>query len=107
MHPPVHQVLGFICKSGLLGTKKTAFNLEQIKTLGANSILVNAQSRQILKESFESVINCDVWSDGGNKIGRITDCLFNLKTGELPNIYLFRVDGGIAGGVYRLPPNKI
>lgn len=22
MHPPVHRVLGFICKSGFLGTKK-------------------------------------------------------------------------------------
>jgi len=53
MHP-VHQVLGFICKSGLLGTKKTAFNLEQIKTLGANSIL-DAKPVETDSEKFESL----------------------------------------------------
>lgn len=111
MHPPVHQVLGFICKSGLLGTKKTAFNLDQINTLGANSILVNAKPVETDSEKvrkLESAINCDVWSDGGNKIGRITDCLFKLKTGAITQ-YLFVSSGwsGIAGGVYLLPPNKI
>ena len=111
MHPPVHRVLGFICKSGFLGTKKTAFNLAQIKTLGANSILVNAKpvetdSAKVRK--LESLLNCDVWSDAGDKIGRITDYLFNPKTGAITQ-YLFVSSGwgGIAGGVYLLPPNKI
>lgn len=27
MHPPVHRVYGFICKSGFLGTKKTALSI--------------------------------------------------------------------------------
>lgn len=111
MHPPVHRVLGFICKSGFLGTKKTAFNLAQIKTLGANSILVNAKPVETDSEKvqkLESLINCEVWSDAGNKIGRITDCLFNLKTGAITQ-YLFVSSGwgGIAGGVYLLPPSKI
>ncbi len=111
MHPPVHRVLGFICKSGFLGTKKTAFNLAQIKTLGANSILVNAKPVETDSEkvrSLESLLNCDVWSDAGNKIGRITDYLFNLKTGAITQ-YLFVSSGwgGIAGGIYLLPPNKI
>jgi uncharacterized protein YrrD len=111
MHPPVHRVLGFICKSGFLGTKKTAFNLAQIRTLGANSILVNAKPVETDSEKvrqLESLINCEVWSDAGNKIGRITDCLFNFKTGAITE-YLFVSSGwgAIAGGVYLLPPSKI
>lgn len=111
MHPPVHRVLGFICKSGFLGTKKTAFNLSQIKTLGANSILVNAKPVETDAEKvrqLESLINCEVWSDAGNKTGRIVDYLFNFKTGEIIH-YLFVSNGwgGIAGSVYLLPPSKI
>jgi len=111
MHPPVHRVLGFICKSGFLGTKKTAFNLAQITRLGVNSILVNAQPVETDSEKvrkLESLIDCEVWSDAGNKIGRITDCLFNLKTGVITQ-YLFVSSGwgGMAGGIYLLPPTKV
>ncbi len=111
MHPPVHRVLGFVCRSGFLGTKKTAFNLAQIKTLGANTILVNAKPVETDSEKvrqLESLINCEVWSDAGNKIGRITDCLFNFKTGAITE-YLFVSSGWneIAGSVYLLPPSKI
>jgi uncharacterized protein YrrD len=111
MHPPVHRVLGFICKSGFLGTKKTAFNLAQITRLGVNSILVNAQPVETDSEKvrkLESLIGCEVWSDAGNKIGRITDCLFNLKTGVITQ-YLFVSSGwgGMAGGIYLLPPSKV
>ncbi|WP_250122749.1 PRC-barrel domain-containing protein [Chroococcidiopsis sp. CCMEE 29] len=111
MHPPVHRVLGFICKSGFLGTKKTAFNLAQITTLGANSILVNAQPVETDSEKvrkLESLLDCEVWSDAGNKIGRITDCLFNLKTGLITQ-YLFVSSGwgGMAGEIYLLLPSKV
>ena len=111
MHPPVHRVLGFICKSGFLGTKKTAFNLAQIKTLGGNSILINGKPVETDVEKvrqLESLINCEVWSDAGNKIGRINDCLFNFKTGAITQ-YLFVSSewSVIASGVYLLPPSKI
>lgn len=111
MHPPVHRVLGFICKSGLLGTKKTAFNLAQIKTLGANSILVNAKPVETDSEKvrqLESLLGSEVWNDAGDKLGRIIDCLFNIKTGAITQ-YLFVSSGwsGITGDIYLLPPSQI
>lgn len=111
MHPPAHRVLGLICKSGFLGTKKIAFNLAQISTLGANSILVNAKAVETDSEKvrqLQSPLNCEVWSDAGNKTGKITDYLFNSKTGAITQ-YLFVSSGwgGIAGDVYLLPPSKI
>lgn len=111
MHPPVHRVLGFICKSGFLGTQKTAFNLAQIKSLGTSGILVNAKPVETDSEKvrkLESLIGSEIWSNAGDKIGRITDCLFNLRTGAITE-YLFASSGwsGITGAVYLLPPSQI
>ena len=59
-------------------------------------------------QQLESLLHCEVWSDAGNKIGRITDYLFNLQTGEITH-YLFASSGwgGITGSIYQLPPNYI
>jgi len=111
MHPPKHQVLGFVCKSGFLGAKKSAFKLAQISTLGANGILTQAQPEETDADQvrkLESVVSHEIWSDAGNKIGKITDYLFNLRTGAITQ-YLFVSSGwgGIAGDVYQLPPTQI
>jgi uncharacterized protein YrrD len=111
MYPAAHRVLGFICKSGFLGAKKVVFKLPQIQTLGANSILVHSQPEETDAEKvkqLDSLLNCEVWSDAGNKIGRITDYRFQLKTGEITQ-YLFASSGwsGITGDIYQLPPNRI
>ena len=111
MYPEAHRVLGFVCKSGLLGGKKVAFNLAQVQTLGADSILVNSspvETDTSRVQQLESLIHCEVWSDAGNKIGRISDCLFQLKTGEIRE-YLLVSNGwsGVVGSIYQLPPKKI
>lgn len=110
-YPAAHRVFGFICKSGFLGKHKTAFKLPQIHTLGASSILVHSQPEATDSEKvqqLESLLHCEVWSDAGSKIGRITDYLFSLQTGEISH-YLFASSGwgGIAGTIYQLPPNYI
>ncbi len=111
MYPEAHRVLGFVCKLGLLGGKKVAFNLAQVQTLGTDSILVNSSPVETdagRVQQLESLIHCEVWSDAGNKIGRISDCLFQLKTGEIRE-YLLVSNGwtGVVGSIYRLPPKKI
>ena len=111
MYPAAHRVLGFICKSGFLGAKKIVFKLPQIQTLGANSILVHSQPEETDAEKvkqLDSLLNCEVWSDAGNKIGRITDYRFHLKTGEITQ-YLFTSSGwsGITGDIYQLPPSRV
>lgn len=110
-YPAAHRVFGFICKSGFLGKHKTAFKLPQIHTLGASSILVHSQPEATDSEKvqqLESLLHCEVWSDAGNKIGRVTDYLFSLQTGEISH-YLFSSSGwgGITGTIYQLPPNYI
>lgn len=111
MHPPAHRVLGFICKSGPLTGQKYAFSLKQIFQLGPESIVTQSQPTATTTSEvqlLESLIGLEVWSDSGARIGKITDCLFELRTGQITQ-YLFRSDGwrGFAQGLYLLPAGKI
>ncbi len=109
-YPKAHRVLGFICKSGWLGSKKTAFNLDQLDSIGS-SVLVNSKPVDTDAEKvrqIQSLVNCEVWTDAGDRAGKITDYLFDLYTGEIQH-YLFTSNGwrGVIGSVYLLPPNYI
>lgn len=111
MYPPAHRVLGFVCKGGAFGAKKTAFKLAQISTLGSNGVLTQNQPEETdaaKVRQLETLLHCEVWSDTGNKIGKITDYLFNLKTGAISH-YLLASSGwaGIAGDLYQLSPTNI
>ena len=108
MYPQTHRVLGLICKSGLLGTKKLAFKLTQVEARGVNGILTYAQPEETdagKVRQLVSLVHHEVWSDAGNKIGRITDYWFNLQTGAITR-YLF-VSKPPTGAIYQLPPTKI
>lgn len=111
MHPPAHRVLGFICKAGPFGGQKLAFNLKQVHQLGAESVVTQGEAVATNVSEvklLETLIGLEVWSDGGTKMGKIIDCLFNLKSGVITQ-YLFRSDGwrGVTGGVYQLPTGSI
>ncbi len=111
MYIPAHRVLGFICKAGFLGRQKFAFNLSQLQAIGDKSILVEDAPQATDGEKvrqLESLINAEVWTDAGNKIGKITDYRFRLKEGDITD-YLFTANGlsAITDGVYRLRPSQI
>ncbi len=110
-YPPSHRVLGFICKSGFLGKQKSAFQLGQIGAIGASGLLTQGQAEKTTVERvrrLESLIDHEIWCEDGNRIGRITDCLFELQTGEITQ-YLFVSSGwtGVLGELYQLPPSQI
>lgn len=111
MYPEVHRVLGFVCKSGFLGNRKTAFKLSQIEALGSNGIITHSPPEDTDAErvrQLESLIGSEVWSRAGDRVGKIIDCGFNLQTGAITD-YLMVADqwGSLVGTIYRLPPGKI
>jgi uncharacterized protein YrrD len=102
LNPQSHQVIGFTCKSGFLGGLKQVFRWEQITTIGTDSIIVNNTPEVIEPETpiqKISLIGHEVWTDAGNKVGKIVDYLFNPQTGAIVN-YLFVSSGwrGILDG---------
>ena len=111
IYPQSHRVLGFICKSGFLGSQKSAFQLGQISSLGANGVLTEDRPEKTTAERvkrLESLLDHEIWSEDGNRIGKITDCLFQLQTGEITQ-YLFVSSGwtGVLGELYQLSPSQI
>ncbi|MBD2328869.1 PRC-barrel domain-containing protein [Alkalinema sp. FACHB-956] len=110
-YPKLHRVLGFICKSGFMDRRKTAFNLDQLDRFGTNGVLVNSAPVETDRDrvrQLESLINCEVWTDEGNKIGKIVDYMFDLKTGNIRQ-YLMAGSGlqGLTGKIYALYPSQI
>lgn len=111
MYPSAHRVLGFVCKSGFLGSKKLAFKLSQVEAIGVNGILTHSQPDPTDTDhvrQLESLIQCEVWSNAGNKLGKVIDYLFNLRSGVISD-YLVVGDrfNVLTGTIYRFPPTKI
>jgi uncharacterized protein YrrD len=111
MYPQVHRVLGFICKSGFLGGQKLALKLTQVAALGENGVLTRSQPEPTDAASvkqLETLIGCEVWTNAGRKVGKIIDCLFDLKTGTITD-YLLVLERwrGMTGDIYQLKPTQI
>jgi uncharacterized protein YrrD len=111
MDPQADRVMGFVSKSSRFTKKRFAFKLSQLLTIGAEGIVVNSLPVETNTEHvgvLETLIGHELWSDGGDRLGYITDCLFHLKTGEITH-YLFRSQGwhGFIDSVYKLPTRGI
>lgn len=106
-----HQVIGFICKSGLFGREKKYFAWKQIETIGTDATLVNGKSQPDNLEKNNNIINIignEVWTDTGEKVGFIVEYIVNIKTGVIVN-YLFKSNGwkGVLDSVYLLKPEAV
>ena len=111
MDPTVHRVLGLICKAGLLGGPRKVFTLDQIHAIGEDSLILKsspAEADPDRIEQLESLMGLEVWSESGEKVGIITDCLFDLRTGAIRN-YLLVAEGWhrFTGDTYQIAPIQI
>jgi uncharacterized protein YrrD len=111
MYPDAHRVLGFVSKPGWVGSKRLAFTLNQIHTLGPDGIVVTATPTETDVQKvrqLESLLGLEVWSEAGSQLGTIVDYAFDIKTGAIA-YYLLSSEGwlGFAQGLYRLPPRYL
>ncbi|MGK7935486.1 MAG: PRC-barrel domain-containing protein [Xenococcaceae cyanobacterium] len=105
-----HQVSGLTCASGVLGRTKHSVTWEQIETIGTDSILVTIPEEEPEQPEgiVDSVAGWEIWTDAGNKAGKLADYCVNVETGAVVD-YLFVSNGwqGITGSMYRLPPTAV
>jgi uncharacterized protein YrrD len=111
MDPETDRVMGFVSKPSRFTKKRFAFKLSQLLTIGAEGVVVNALPVETDTEHvgvLETLIGQELWSDAGDRLGDITDCLFRLETGEITH-YLFRSQGwhGFIDSIYQLPTRGI
>ncbi len=92
MYPQAHRVLGMICKGGgLLAKKRWAYKLPQVESLNQGNIWIEGPGTATSPDQvrqLETLIDHEIWVDGGDRLGVIVDCLFNRKTGQITQ-YLF------------------
>jgi uncharacterized protein YrrD len=111
MDPGSDRVMGLVSKSSRFTKKRFAFKLSQLITIGAEGIVVNSLPVETDTDHvgvLETLIGHELWSDAGDRLGYITDCLFHLETGEITH-YLFRSQGwhGFIDSIYKLPTRGI
>lgn len=111
MDPAVHRVLGFVCKPQGWGTRRAVFSLPQIHTLGEESIVLRSPATPATLaqvQQLESLLHLAVWSEAGEFIGHLQDCVFNLRTGRVV-AYLMVPDGWqrFTGTIYQIAPTQI
>ncbi|MEB3233225.1 MAG: PRC-barrel domain-containing protein [Leptolyngbyaceae bacterium] len=115
MFPQVNRVLGIVVKPGWFGAARLVFKLPQIKTIKAQ-VLVQGTAEDTTVEKvqkLESLIGTEVWTEGGDRLGTITDCLFDLNSGVIIR-YLMVPDGQLpkritqfTDGLYLISPKQI
>jgi uncharacterized protein YrrD len=106
LDPHSQRAIGFTCKSGLLGSKKTWFAWAQVDTVGENVFVTINPELPELHQPEQAVcpIGLEVLTDAGNKAGTVVDYLFDVQTGSVTD-YLFKSSGwrGVLDGIYLLP----
>ncbi|MGB7439765.1 MAG: PRC-barrel domain-containing protein [Coleofasciculaceae cyanobacterium] len=111
LDPQAHRVVGLTCKSGFLGGKKQIYSWNQVHAIGTDSILINTSHEGTVREqaeNWQSPIGREVWTDAGNKVGKLVDYLLEAETGIVLN-YLYSSSGwrGVMEGVYLLAPAAV
>lgn len=111
LEPKSHQILGFSCKSGLLGMQRQAFTWAQVDSIGDTGVIVSALGGISVEkpDAVEAIVGGEVWTESGDLRGTLSDYRIDLETGDVLD-YLFVSDGilgGLADGVYRLPTEAV
>jgi len=100
MHPPVHRILGWYSRPSNFDLKRNVWRLNQISQIIDKEIYVKgdpAISDLATLNRFPTLIEANLISKNGSKIGLIADFLFEVKTGEIIYYLVSRVNPKIPG----------
>ncbi len=100
MHPPVHRILGWYSRPSNFDLKRNVWKLNQISQLIDNDIFVKgdpAISDVATLNRFPSLVEANVVSSEGSKIGVIADFLFEMRTGNIRFYLISRSNPKIPG----------
>lgn len=110
MYPQRNRVLGVVCRPRRFGSGRLVFKLTQMQG-GQNSLLMTGDPEPTVAakvQQLESLIGQEVWSDRGERVGKIVDCLFNPENGVILRYLLVSSPwASITDGTYLLSPKRI
>ena len=100
MHPPVHRILGWYSRPSNFNLKRNVWRLDQISQIIDNEIYVKgdpAISDLATLNRFPTLLEANLISLNGSKIGVIADFLFDMKTGKIKYYLVSRSNPKIPG----------
>ena len=100
MHPPVHRILGWYSRPSNFDLKRNVWRLNQISQIINNEIYVKgdpAISDLATLNRFPTLIEANLISINGSRIGVIADFLFDMKTGKIKYYLVSRSNPRIPG----------
>ena len=100
MHPPVHRILGWSSRPSNFDLKRNVWKLNQINQIIDKDIYVKghpAISDLATLNRFPSLIEANLISSEGSKLGVIADFVFEMKTGNIKFYLISRSNPRIPG----------
>ncbi len=100
MHPPVHRILGWASKPSSLRLARDIWRLDQCRGISEKQIYVKgnpANYDQSLLSRLPTLIDAELLSKNGSRIGLIADFVFSFKDGKIIHYLVSRTDPRLPG----------
>ncbi len=100
MHPPVHRLLGWVSKPSNINLSREVWSLNQLRGLSNSEVFVKGNpsiSDSATLDRLPTLIDSNVISNSGEKLGSIADLVFIPSTGQILNYLVSRSDPRIPG----------
>ncbi|MGD1867831.1 MAG: PRC-barrel domain-containing protein [Phormidesmis sp.] len=93
------RVVGLSCKTpGLMG-RKLAVDWDQLVKIGGDRIIIQTEVPEAVASQLsaaQDITDLEVWTDGGDHIGRVVDICFDQATGEVKQyLYVLKVQEAV------------
>ena len=111
MHPPVHRVLGWVCRPSAFGSRREVWRLNQLRGLGELEALVKgdpAATDQDTIERLPTLLQAALLGHRNQPLGTVVDAAIELSTGAIRHYLISRSDLRLPGSSrWRLSPERI
>lgn len=111
MHPPVHRLLGWVCRPSAFGSRRLVWRLDQLRGLAEQEVLVQgepAETEQATVDRLPTLIEASLLGADERLLGTIADAAFDRRSGRILHYLVSRSDPRLPGSSrWRLSPDRI
>tara|TARA_B100000214_G_scaffold275335_1_gene205376 strand:- start:175 stop:861 length:687 start_codon:yes stop_codon:yes gene_type:complete len=103
MHPPVHRILGLVSRPSALKLQREVWRLDQLKGITQQEVYVKgpcSMSDEQTLERFPTLVAANVFNRDGQKLGLVSDFVFEPIKGKI-QFYLVSRSNPLIPGISR------
>jgi sporulation protein YlmC with PRC-barrel domain len=111
MHPPVHRLLGWVCRPSAFGQRRQVWRLNQLRGLSEQEAFVKglpADTDPATLERLPTLFDAALIGVDGQNLGHVADAAVELRSGRILHYLVSRSDPRLPGSSrWRLSPDRI